>query len=132
MVTSTDIRFDPRTLNITESARTANVSPEALINGVLRRRIDQGKPIFLADIAQAHTSSGRSSAANLRAPMIIKRGDDVTLCCLAGAVELKSKAKALSSARDGEVVQLQVEGSKKTISARVSGPGYAVMSLNAR
>lgn len=120
VIAATDLRLDRRTLPVNESARTAAVTSEALIGSVVKRRLDQGKPILPGDVATP------------KATVVAKRGDDITVSCISGGVILKTKAKAIGPARDGELVTLQIEGSKKTFTARMNGPGKAVMSLDAQ
>ena len=117
-IEATDLRTETRLLTITESARTPALTAEQVATGFTapKRRLDAGKIILPADLT------------TLKSAVIVKRGDDVQVTCLAGGIMLKSKAKALASAREGETVQLQLEGSKKIITARVSGPGKAVLA----
>jgi flagella basal body P-ring formation protein FlgA len=117
-IAAPDVRLDSRTVTVSESARLAAVTPEAVIGTVVKRRIEPGKPILPSDVAAP------------KAAILVKRGDDVAVSCISGGMVIKTKAKALTSARDGETVTLQIEGSKKTFTARMSGPGQAVMSLD--
>lgn len=120
VITTTDLRYETRLIPVNESARIPTLTMEQFANGVTaaKRRIDAGKPILPAD------------ATAVKGAIVVKRGDDVQVSCLAGGIILKSKAKSLGTARDGELVQLQVEGSKKIISARMSGPGKAIIALD--
>lgn len=86
-----------------------------LMGAQLKRRIDSGKPIGINDI---------------QSPLVINRGDDVTVQAVSGSIVIKTKAKALSSAREGERVTLQMDGSKKTITGRATSRGTAVVSLD--
>lgn len=86
-----------------------------LMGAQLKRRIDSGKPIGINDI---------------QSPLVINRGDDVTVQAVSGSIVIKTKAKAMSSAREGERVTLQMDGSKKTITGRATSRGTAVVSLD--
>jgi flagella basal body P-ring formation protein FlgA len=49
---------------------------------------------------------------------------------LSGSVTVRAKARAMSNARDGELVQLKLEGSDRPLTARMSGRGRAVMVVD--
>ncbi len=118
VITADDLRLESRTLTVSESARLANATPDMLIGTAAKRRIDQGHPI------------GPDDVAALKTAIIVKRGDDVAISCIAGGIVIKSKARAMSTGRDGELVTFQAEGSRKTFTARMNGPGHAVMTLD--
>lgn len=67
-------------------------------------------------------------AGDVQSPLACQRGDTVVVHCISGSVVVKMRAKALGSARDGEIVQLTVEGSRTPISARMNGQHQAVLS----
>ncbi len=64
-----------------------------------KRRIDAGRPV---------------TAADLRAAMSIQRGDTVTVHTLSGGMNIHSMARAMNAAREGEMVELRRDGSKKS------------------
>lgn len=96
------------------------VSPEAstgmgleeAVGCTARRRIEAGKVVVAGDV---------------QTPVVVRKGETVWVHCLSGSVALKARAKALAQGRDGEMVPMQMEGSKKTFMARMSGRGVAVM-----
>jgi len=63
-------------------------------------------------------------------PIVVKRGELVTVHCVSGGVVVKAKARARAAARLDEVIELQLDGSKKTFRARIVGPGRAVVNLD--
>ncbi|HMN40141.1 MAG TPA: flagellar basal body P-ring formation chaperone FlgA [Phycisphaerales bacterium] len=67
------------------------------------------------------------TTADVTAPVVCKRGDIVWVHVLSGGMSVKAKARAMAQARDGERVQLKLDGSDRTFTARMSGPGRAVM-----
>jgi flagella basal body P-ring formation protein FlgA len=89
--------------------------PEELRGLIARRRLEAGSMITRGDV---------------QTPMVVRRGDFVTVHTVSGPFVIKARARAMTSARDGEMVTLQVEGSKKTFNARMSGRGVAVMIVN--
>jgi flagella basal body P-ring formation protein FlgA len=91
---------------------TPSPLPDELIGSIAQNRIAAGKTIERDDVA---------------APLACKRGDTVFVHCLSGSVIVKVKAKAMGQARDGETVQLKMEGSDEPFTARMSGKGRAVL-----
>ncbi len=65
-----------------------------------------------------------------RSPVVVKRGESVWVHVLSGTVAMKAKARALEAGRDGDEVALQLEGSRKTFKARLSGRGTAVLECH--
>jgi flagella basal body P-ring formation protein FlgA len=91
-------------------------APEQAIGSVARGRINAGQII---------------TRAAVEAPVVVKKGDIVEVHCLSGSVHLKAtRARALSAGRDGELVEFQLDGSKSTFWARMSGRGSAVLVLD--
>ena len=67
--------------------------------------------------------------ASLDTPVEISRGDVVNVEVLNGAARISLEARAASSGRLGQSVQLQNQTSGKTFRATVSGTGRAVVVL---
>ncbi|MFN0010752.1 MAG: flagellar basal body P-ring formation chaperone FlgA [Phycisphaerales bacterium] len=88
---------------------------EEIVGQNARRRIEPGRPITRDDV---------------RPPVVVNRGDVVWVHVLSGSVSVKAKARALEAGRDGEDVLMQIDGSKKTFNARMSGRGTAVMNCS--
>jgi flagella basal body P-ring formation protein FlgA len=61
---------------------------------------------------------------------VVRRGELVTVHCVSGGIVVKAKARARAEARQDEVIELQMDGSKKTFRARIVGPGRAVVNLD--
>lgn len=58
---------------------------------------------------------------------IVRKGELVTVHCLAGLVRVETVARAMSAGKDGEVINFQAQDdSKRTFQARMSGRGRAV------
>jgi len=78
----------------------------AVVGEVTTRRLDPGAIVETADVAP---------------PLIVERGKVVMLHCVAGAVALKTPARALEQGRDGETIRLEMIGTGRRVTARVSG-----------
>jgi flagella basal body P-ring formation protein FlgA len=85
-----------------------------VVGQAARRRIEAGRLIVSDDVRPA---------------LSIQRGEDVVVHTLSGSMVLKSRARAMGTAREGELVELRREGSKKTFFARAGGKGVAVIDL---
>jgi flagella basal body P-ring formation protein FlgA len=84
-------------------------------------------------VARARIGAGQMiTHAVIEAPIVVKKGDIVEVHCLSGAIHLKAtRARALETGRDGELVRFQLDGSKNSFRARMSGRGNAVLVLDA-
>ncbi len=85
---------------------------DEVVGGIAQTRLTAGAVLVAGDVA---------------APIACKRGDIVYVHVLSGGITVKAKARALNQARDGELVQLRLDGSKDAFTARMSGRGRAVM-----
>lgn len=95
----------------------AGLTTEQAVGATARRRVDAGRVVTAADV---------------QTPVVVRKGETVWVHCLSGSMVVKVRAKALADGRDGQEVPMQVEGSKKTFTARMSGRGTAVMLLDDR
>ena len=107
MVTISDEWLSPTAAFVTEMDQVVGATP--------RKRLEPGRPIVPSD---------------LQSPVVVARGEMVWVDVLSGNAVIRAKARAMSSGRDGEVVQFQIEGSKKTFTARMNGRGRAVMEID--
>ncbi len=60
-------------------------------------------------------------------PIVIKKGEIVTIDCVSGGIVVRAMARAMAAARDGEIVAFQYIESKRSFNARANGPGRAVI-----
>ncbi len=126
-ITHADLLADEQWLPPTERPATL----EEAVGSVARGRIAPGQ---------------RIDAGDLTPPIAIRRGDIVSVTCLAGSVTLKTTARALSDGTVGEVIEFERADARrgatgvrrepnresereqpKPIRARVDGPGRAVV-----
>ncbi|HYE63040.1 MAG TPA: flagellar basal body P-ring formation chaperone FlgA [Phycisphaerales bacterium] len=83
-----------------------------VVGSVARARVEAGKVILAKDV---------------EAPVVVQRGDLVSIDCVSGTVVVSTTARAKEAGREGDVIQFQSMNSKKTFDARVNGPGKAVL-----
>jgi flagella basal body P-ring formation protein FlgA len=69
-------------------------------------------------------------AADAAAPLACKRGDLVYVHALSGPFKVQVKARAMATARTGELVELRVDGSRQAFTARMTAPGLAVKVID--
>ncbi len=89
--------------------------PETLVGQVACLRIAAGAVVAKTDI---------------EAQLVVKRGEIVEVHVLSGTMTVRARARALGPARDGETVQLKLEGSEHPFTARMNGKGRAVMVVS--
>ncbi len=111
MITEDLVRVETRWVS---PAGDAPLSMERVIGASAKRRIETGRLVTRGDV---------------QPPIVVQRGDTVWVLVRSGTFEIKTKAKAMSQARDGESVTMQAEGSKRTFVARMEGR-LAVAELN--
>jgi flagella basal body P-ring formation protein FlgA len=82
----------------------------------------------LGSVARARVEPGRViQMRDVEPPIVINRGDLVSIDCVSGTVVVTSTARAKEPGREGDIIQFQSANSKKTFGARVNGPGKAVL-----
>lgn len=103
------------TLDEQEQWLAPSVQPASrsqVIGSVARSRVEAGKVILAKDVEP---------------PVVIQRGDLVSIDCVSGTVVVSTSARAKEPGREGDVIQFQSMNSKRTFGARVNGPGKAVL-----
>jgi len=122
---------------------TADVQRKAPIDASIVRKEDRwispGGPKTVesleeikGSVARARIASGAVLRATmLESPIVIRKGERITIHCLGESIVLKVRARALSSGRVGERIECKMEGASQIFVARVDGPGRAVIALHA-
>lgn len=88
-------------------------------------------------IADPATLVGRSARSRLapgriiesrdvESPVVVSRGDIVTVECLSGGILLKTFGRARGSGREGDIVSFEPLRKGRAFEARIAGPGRAV------
>jgi flagella basal body P-ring formation protein FlgA len=88
----------------------AVLDPEALIGFETRRMLRAGEPVRSYD---------------LQRPLMVERGELVTLIFEAPGIQLSVRARAMENAADGELARFVNLQSNRTVEALVDGPGRA-------
>jgi flagella basal body P-ring formation protein FlgA len=90
---------------------------EDAVGMLARTRLDAGDVLRTGDI---------------EAPLLVRRGDRVTVHCMSGGVALRVMARAEADGRMGELVECRIDGRRRAFQARVTDRGVVVMNLDAR
>jgi flagella basal body P-ring formation protein FlgA len=107
----------PADFTTRESWIGPGVEPAPEVQGrVASRRLEAGMIIEIADITP---------------PLVVERGELITLHCISGAVAIRSPARALADAREGETVAVEMEGTGRRVLARMNERGHAVLVVRA-
>lgn len=97
-------------------APSAQPATEAQAVGALvKGRVDAGKVVMARDVEP---------------PVVVHKGDLVSVDCVAGSVVVGTTARAKENGVDGQVIELQSLSSKKTYMARINGAGRAVLVMD--
>jgi flagella basal body P-ring formation protein FlgA len=84
------------------------------VGAMVRGRIEAGKIVMARDVEP---------------PIIVKKGDLISVDCIAGTVVVGTTARAKENGCDGQVIEFQSLQSKKTFLARINGTGKAVLVI---
>lgn len=63
----------------------------------------------------------------IETPVVVRKGDLVTVHCVSGGVLVRTPARAQADGREGELIEFRIDRTRRPFLARVSGPGVAVM-----
>jgi flagella basal body P-ring formation protein FlgA len=69
-------------------------------------------------------------AEHLETPIVVKRNELVSVHAVRAGFEVQTRARARADARRGDLIAFRLEGSKKEFTARVEGPGVAVIDMD--
>jgi flagella basal body P-ring formation protein FlgA len=97
--------------------RAAADSVEKLIGMEARQAIQAGDIIFTDQV---------------QAPIVVKRGDVITVTSQSGGIRVRTSGRATHDAARGELVQVEALGSRAKYDARVTGPREAAVFAMSR
>ena len=110
-----DIELRELWMKVKGSAPVASI--DLAVASIARRRIDAGSVLRTSD---------------LEPPIMVKRGQMVTVHCLRSGFAVKSRARAMAQGRLGDNIEFKLDGSERSFTARVDGPGEAVIDMDGR
>lgn len=113
VVTEADVTIETRWLS---PAADTPPHPSVVIGQSARRRLEPGRVVTDDDV---------------RAAVMVERGEEVSVHTLSGSVVLKSKARAMAQGRQGDAIEVRREGAARSFTARVSERGVVVVALDA-
>ncbi|MEQ9616442.1 MAG: flagellar basal body P-ring formation chaperone FlgA [Phycisphaerales bacterium] len=68
------------------------------------------------------------SRGHLEPPLLVERGQVITLYCMRGTIEVRSTVRAKEDGVHGQVIEIQKPGSRETMFARVDGPARVTVA----
>lgn len=107
MLTASSFRIEERDV----PPGTAIADPSTLVGRSARSRLAPGRIIQVRDV---------------ESPVLVSRGDIVTIECLSGGILLKTSGRARGSGREGDIVSFEPLRRGRPFEARIAGPGRAV------
>jgi len=112
IITANDLSFEVRRLK--SNSRGFMHEPEMAVGKALKR------PASIGDTIMRH---------NLTRPLVIKRGDQVTLEASAGAITVVASGVAMSNGHIGEQIKVKNTSSKRIVNARIVNQGTVRVTL---
>ncbi|MGR3465440.1 flagellar basal body P-ring formation chaperone FlgA [Limimaricola sp.] len=91
----------------------AVIEPEAVIGMQVRRMLPEGRPVMVQSVMQ---------------PLVIERGDEVSIHFADGALRLKAPGRALSDAHRGQDVRIVNTSSNTTLTGIATAEGIVEVS----
>lgn len=92
---------------------TLITSSDTLLGQVARRNLQPNAPLFVFDLAK---------------PILVKKGELVTITFELPGIQLSAQAQAMSNAAKGDTITVMNTTSKRMIEARITGSGTAVIA----
>lgn len=119
-------QLSPGELIGVDDVELAEVNPIALTTSAVLNVDDAlGK-----EIKQSISAGQVVASTALRRPLVVKRGEMITVYSVAAGIQVKASAKALADAALGDVILLQATETKKQFQGRVTAPQEAMVFVD--
>lgn len=82
------------------------------------------------EVKQSVAAGQVMASTSLRRPLVVKRGEMITVYSVAAGIQVKASAKALGDAALGDVILLQATETKKQFQGRVTAPQEAMVFVD--
>lgn len=107
------------TIEVPASRATSNMitAPDLIVGQVARRPVRANAALFPMDFAK---------------PVVVKKGDTITIIAEMPGIRLSAQGKALSSGGKGDVITFINTSSRRPVDARIVDAGTAVISAATR
>ena len=87
--------------------------------------IDSQAAVIGMVVSRPVRSGSVIKAQDIKEPVVVSKGDTITLLANQGALQVSSEGVALANGRMGEQIRVQNARSRRVVDARVTGPGRA-------
>lgn len=107
------------TIEVPASRTTASMitAPDMVVGQVARRPVRANSPLFAMDFAK---------------PVMVKKGDTVTIVAEMPGIRISAQGKALSNGGKGDVITFMNTTSRRSVDARIVDAGTAVITAPAQ
>jgi flagella basal body P-ring formation protein FlgA len=112
-ITSADLTTKRQWLTPLRASVVATV--DDVVGRIATKNLNDGDLLRLRDVVR---------------PVVIDRGDRVTVRCLVGGVAISLQAEALDDGATGDMIQLRKLGERERFVAMVTAPGEAIVDLS--
>jgi flagella basal body P-ring formation protein FlgA len=82
------------------------------------------------EVKQSIAAGQVIASAAVRRPLVVKRGELITVYSVAAGIQVKAAAKALADAALGDVILLEATETKKQFQGRVTAPQEAMVFVD--
>jgi flagellar basal body P-ring formation protein FlgA len=100
---------------------------EASVRTGQRTTFDSIEKIIGMEARQSIQAGDIVSAEQVQSPILVKRGDVITVSSQSGGIRVRTSAKALHDGAHGDLVQVESLASREKFDARVVGPREATV-----
>jgi len=114
LLRASDVRLIEESASTAVYARRACSRLDQAIGKVAGRAIRAGQPVSLRLLAK---------------PVIVRRGETVTVKLVRGSLEIVSRGEALADGRADDVIRVRIAATAKVLNAKVSGAGVVDVRL---
>lgn len=119
-------QLDPGDVVGADDVEVAEVNPVALTASALVQVDDA----LDKEVKQTIAAGQVVSSSSLRRPLVVKRGELITVYSLAAGIQVKATAKALANAALGDVILLEAIETRKQFQGRVTAPQEAMVFVD--
>lgn len=113
-----------------EPIKTADIelrTIEANVRGGQRVAVDSIEKLIGMEARQAIQAGDVVYTDQVQSPILVKRGEVITVSSQSGGIRVRTSAKALHDGAHGDLVQVESLGSREKFDARIVGPRAATV-----
>jgi flagella basal body P-ring formation protein FlgA len=97
-----------------------------------QRAADSVEKLIGMESRQSVQAGGIILTDQVQAPIVVKRGEVITITSQSGGIRVRTSARALHDGAQGDLVQVESIGTKQKYDARIVGPREAAVFAMSR